>query len=263
MLASASSNIFGSVDFQWRRRFIDSTIRRRMLLERTEIAAIDGVPQAFLGHISALRIISDDSGDDILGSIFDENVRDWQDWLTRKFGTLYNLATLRALRFNENGVTIITRRSEALGHNWDFQVVNGSTSHVIFDRRSGDIGPARLISTQDDAAHATNRLKPEQLYAPSALLSTVIVSMIGSQTLKKLESPMSLIGAFGAMFLDEPTGVTRNYKSFRDLVGEKIYKEGDKFEPYYVASYSAYKLEFYFAIREEEMNTKLRVITFL
>lgn len=48
------------------------------------------------------------------------------------------------------------------------------------------------------------------------------------------------------MFLDEPTRVTRNYKSIRGLVGDKIFKKGDRLEPYYVAAFAAYRLEFLF-----------------
>jgi hypothetical protein len=30
------------------------------------------------------------------------------------------------------------------------------------------------------------------------------------------------------------------------MVGERIFKEGDRLEPYYVAAYAAYRLEFLF-----------------
>ena len=292
-----ASNIFSSVDFQCYgakevHRFYNQTknavTRDFSFPERTEISAIDGVEQAFLGHISArefLKIISDDSGDDILGSIFDENVRDWQDYNNQVNkdirDTLQSGNHTRFVLMN-NGVTIITRNLNQLGSKFtieDFQVVNGcQTSHVIFDQRGGDMDavsiPLRLISTQDDdltrsITHATNRqteLKSEQLYALTdfaRLLESYFSSVEEPHKLyyerrdcqydrlpniekTRIVTPQSLIRAFGAMFLDEPTRVTRNYKSIRDLVGEKIFIEGDKFEPYYVASYSAYKLEFLF-----------------
>ena len=133
--------------------------------------------------IEFINIISDDSRDDILGSIFDENVRDRQDYnkVNKEIReTLESSVRGRSVLMN-NGVTIIARNLQQIGSRFtitDFQIVNGcQTSHVVFDRRGLDLDlvfiPLRLIVTQDDdvkesITRATNRqteLKAEQLYA--------------------------------------------------------------------------------------------------
>jgi hypothetical protein len=45
------------------------------------------------------------------------------------------------------------------------------------------------------------------------------------------------------MFLEEPHTSTKTYKSLRSRVGSTIFAKDDKLEPYYVAAYTAYKLE--------------------
>lgn len=291
-----ATNLFGPIEFLCYganevHRFYNQTktavTREFSFTDHTEIPAIEGVAQAYLGHISArefVQIISDDSGDDILGSIFDENVRDWQDYNQVNREIRETLQSGKHARFvlMNNGVTIITRDLTQLGSKFrieDFQIVNGcQTSHVIFDQRAGDLDsvsiPLRLISTQDEdviesITRATNRqteLKPEQLYALTDFakeLEQYFVAVLEPEQLyyerrdcqydrfpniekTRIVTPQSLIRAFGGMFLDEPTRVTRNYKAIRDLVGEKIFSQGHRLEPYYVAAFASYRLEFLF-----------------
>ena len=265
--------------------------------DRTEIPAIDGVEQAYLGFVPArelINIISDDSGDDILGSIFDENVRDWQDYNLVNQEIRETLQSPKRGRFvlMNNGVTVITRNLKQLGSKFtldDFQIVNGcQTSNVVFDQRKEDLDsvaiPLRLIVTQDDDVieaiiRATNRqteLKPEQLYALtefSKKLESYFRAIPEPHTLfyerrdcqydrfpliqkTRIVVPQELIRAFGAMFLDEPTRVTRNYKSIREWVGDKIFKNGHRLEPYYVAAFAAYRLEFLFRNQRLENQYK-------
>jgi hypothetical protein len=255
--------------------------------DRSEIPTIPGVDQAYLGFVPAkefVGVISDDSGDDILSSIFDENVRDWQDYNQVNNEILATLKSDQRSRFvlMNNGVTIITRNLRQLGSRFtieDFQIVNGcQTSHVVFGQRDGDLEsvsiPLRLIATQDDnvieaIVKATNRqteLKPEQLYALTDFAKKLEMFFSSFDEPHKLYYerrdgqydrfpaiektrivvPQALIRSFAAMFLDEPTRVTRGYRTIREMVGDKIFKESDRLEPYYVAAYAAYRLEFLF-----------------
>jgi len=259
--------------------------------DRSEIPAVPGVEQAYLGFVPArefITIISDDSGDDILGSIFDENVRDWQDYNevnAEMRGTLESEHRARFVLMN-NGVTIITRNIRQLGSKFaieDFQVVNGwcQTSNVVFGQRRGNLEsvsiPLRLIATQDENVieaiiKATNRqteLKPEQLYALTDFAKKLEAFFNSYDEPHKLYYerrdgqydrfpaiektrivvPQALIRSFAAMFLDEPTRVTRGYRTIREMVGDRIFKEGDRLEPYYVSAYAAYRLEFLFRNR--------------
>lgn len=48
------------------------------------------------------------------------------------------------------------------------------------------------------------------------------------------------------MFLNDPHRAARYYSDLRAQVGTKIFNEGHKLEPYYVAAFTFYKLEFLF-----------------
>lgn len=191
-----------------------------------------------------------------------------------------------------NGVTVIARSITQLGSEFqikDFQIVNGcQTSHVMFDQKQNDLDsvciPLRLIVTEDDDVKesiikATNRqteLKPEQLYALTDFARALELffkaydmpyqlyyerrdcqyDRFPDIEKTRIVTPTALIKAFGAMFLDEPTRVTRNYKSIRDLVGEQIFKEGHRLESYYAAAWASYRLEFLFRTQRLDSSFK-------
>jgi hypothetical protein len=60
------------------------------------------------------------------------------------------------------------------------------------------------------------------------------------------------------MFLDEPTRVTRNYKGIREKVGKEIFAKGHRLEPYYIAAYAAYRLDFLLRNRLSSENKAAR-----
>jgi hypothetical protein len=68
----------------------------------------------------------------------------------------------------------------------------------------------------------------------------------------RIITPVQLIRAFGAMFLDEPHGTTRSFARLRDRIGNDIFNPQHKLHPYYVAGLSHYRLEFLF--RNQRMD---------
>lgn len=115
--------------------------RSFMFEKKVEVPSITGVNVAFIGYIPAttfVDIIKDDAGDDILGSIFYDNVRDWQDYNPVNSEIKDTLVSENRSRFvlMNNGITIIAKGFKQSGSNFtieDFQIVNGcKTSHVIF-----------------------------------------------------------------------------------------------------------------------------------
>jgi AIPR protein len=58
--------------------------------------------------------------------------------------------------------------------------------------------------------------------------------------------PANVIRAFAAMFLNEPHRTTRSYKALREKVGDEIFVDGHKLEPYYAAAYALYCLDWLF-----------------
>jgi AIPR protein len=180
-----------------------------------------------------------------------------------------------------NGVTIIARTLRATGTRInieEFQIVNGcQTSHVIADVAdaldNSVMVPLRLIATQNDKIiesiiHATNRqteVKREQFLAATEIakrMEAFFASFPNGHKLfyerrshqydsmpierTRIVTPTNLIRAFAAMFLAEPHRTTRSYGALVDKIGKDILVETHKLEPYYVAAYTLYKLEYLF-----------------
>jgi len=61
----------------------NAVVRTFTFEKKVPIPGIEGVELAYLGYLPAkdfVKIISDDAGDGIVGGIFYDNVRDWQDY---------------------------------------------------------------------------------------------------------------------------------------------------------------------------------------
>lgn len=70
-------------------------------------------------------------------------------------------------------------------------------------------------------------------------------SMLGIEKVRIITKPQQ-IRAFAAMFLDFAHRASRYYADLRAQVGDRIFNEHHKLEPYYVSAYAYYKLEFLF-----------------
>src|SRR5262249_46269886 len=113
--------------------------------EKVELPSIDGVHLAYVGYLPAkdfVKIISDEAGDGIVGGIFYDNVRDWQDYNEVNSGIRKTVLSDQRERFvlMNNGITIISRgEPKQVGDTFtleNFQIVNGcQTSNVLFDQR--------------------------------------------------------------------------------------------------------------------------------
>lgn len=142
---------------------------------RVVVPEVAGVKEAYLGFLPMpefWKIVSDDSGDEMIGSLFYSNPRDWQEYndVNREIkATLGSDAKARFVLMN-NGITIIARDIRPTGDKFtieDYQIVNGcQTSHVLFEQAKKEdatvMVPVRLIGTQDDEVinaiiRATNR----------------------------------------------------------------------------------------------------------
>lgn len=266
--------------------------------ERTVMPEIPGVLEAYLGFLPAqefLHLIKDEE-DNIIKSIFYDNVRDWQDFNSVNSEIRNTLASekLRSrFALMNNGVTIIAKTLRATGNRFyieDYQIVNGcQTSHVVFDQRelidNSVMIPLRLIATQDDEViasiiKATNRqteVKEEQLLALSDFQKKIEAhfqsfddsrklfyerrskqynELIGIEKTRIITLP-NLIRAYAAMFLEEPHSTTRNYKRLLDLVGKTIFESNHRLEPYHLAAFALYKLEYLF--RNGIIHSQLKV----
>lgn len=263
---------------------------------RNDLPATEGVAQAFIGYVpfsQFKRIISDDGGNEILGSIFYDNVRDWQEYNPvndRIRQTLDSPAKDRFALMN-NGVTIIAGVIKSLGSSFtitDYQIVNGcQTSNVLFDQRDkiddSVCVPLRLIETKveavkDDIIQATNsqtEVKPEQYFARmkfSRKLEDYFNAMPedhrihyerrdgqydrGAEKKTRVVSSSAAIRSFAGMYLEEPQQSTRGYGRLKERVGRDIYDPNHRLEPYYASSYALFLLENRFRSKAIEAKYK-------
>ncbi len=276
----------GASDIQRLYRQTKHAISRNFTFSnKSVVPEVQGVSQAYLGTLTArelLRILRDEDGD-LIGNLFYDNVRDWQDYNEVNSEIRETLRSGIKDRFvlMNNGVTIIARSLTPTGNHFvieDFQVVNGcQTCHVLFDEADNIddsvVIPLRLIATQDEAVihsivRATNRqteVKEEQFFAVTEFAKTLEEFFKTFQDSHKLfyerrscqydnlpiektriVTPANLIRAFAAMFLDEPHRTTRNYAALREKVGREIFVHGHKLQPYYLAAWTLYRLEYFF-----------------
>jgi hypothetical protein len=273
----------------------NSIAREFTFVNRTVAPEIAGVSQAYLGFISApefVSIVKDEDGD-VIRSIFYDNVRDWQgdNPVNTEIGDTLKSDHKARFALMNNGVTVIARNLQLTGNKFhieDFQIVNGcQTSHVLFNNEDlldeTVMIPLRLISTQDERVvesiiRATNRqteVNAEQFFAMTEFAKQLEAFFQTFQNGKKLfyerrsrqydrldiertrvVTPRNMIRAFASMFLNEPYRTTRNYARLLDRIGTDIFAEGHKLEPYYVAAYSLYKLEYMFRVNKLDSALK-------
>ena len=263
--------------------------------QRTVIPDIGGVKEAHLGYLSAtdfLKLICDEDGG-LIESLFYENVRGWHGYNpinSEIRDTLRSDSHDRFVLMN-NGITILARSLLTTGHNFtmsDYQVVNGcQTGHVLHNNQDV-LTPAvrilvRIICTQDDAIMesiitATNRqteVKQDQFFAmrdfakkleahfktytpDNHLFYERRAHQYDSQGVEqtRIIVHQNLVRAVGSMFLAEPHRATKNYSLLSSKVGKEIFLEGDRLEPYYVAAYTLYKLEYLYRNKRIASNYK-------
>ena len=189
LFRKTSFNCVGAEWLQKLSREVQNAISTEIVFsERTVIPEMPGVEQAYLGLLPAtefLRLIENDN-QEVLASLFYDNVRHWQEWNPvnseiRDTLAKPNMSVYFPL-FN-NGVTIVAKRVLPTGNKFlleDYQIVNGcQTSFVIHESRDAVtekvMVPVRLIATQDDNIRnaiikATNRqteVTEDQLFALS------------------------------------------------------------------------------------------------
>lgn len=251
---------------------------------RVPLPPTEGVIQAAIGYVKFSQfktLIADESGNEILTSIFDDNVRDWQGFSKSvNSGMRDTLQSDNRSKFvlMNNGVTIITRDLKQLGEKFtitDYQIVNGcQTSNVLFEERDSigdDVAvPLRLIYTADESikeliTKATNSqtdIKPEQ-FASRLEFSRELEDYFKTfgtehrlyyerrdgqydrdavQRIRIIDTATA-IRSYASMFLEIPHAATKNYRSIRDELGETIFAENHKHAPYYFASYAWFLLE--------------------
>lgn len=265
--------------------------------QRVVLPELPGVEQAYLGLLPVPEFLKlvENSSTEIVTSVFGDNVRHWQEWNQVNLeikATLDNDAEKIYLPLLNNGVTIVARRLQLTANKVlveDYQVVNGcQTSFVLHEARQNlgdDVWvPVRMIATDDADIRnaiikATNRqtqVTDEQLLALSDFQRKLeeYFPTYGKYRLHyerrskqyssdpniekvRVITVRDLVRAFASIFLEQPHRTTRNYRSLLAGAGSDIFKPDHRLEPYYVAAYAHYRLEFLF--RNQLIPSELKV----
>ena len=72
----------------------------------------------------------------------------------------------------------------------------------------------------------------------------------------RIVTPTNLIRAYASMFLEEPHRTTRTYRALLEKLGTGIFGPDHKLEPYYLAAFAAYRLEYLF--RNQQLDSKYK-----
>jgi hypothetical protein len=286
----------GAEGLQKQYRQAKNAIQKEFIFEkRVVVPDIPGVKEAYLGYLPVpefMKLLKDDDGN-MIGSLFNSNPRDWQNYNTVNSEIKKTLETAEKTRFvlMNNGITIIAGELRPTGDKFlidDYQIVNGcQTSHVLFDQAlnldSSITVPVRLIVTKDEEAiksiiKATNRqtqVTDDQFFAVEEFpkqLEDYFQAFDGDKKLyyerrsgqyerfpiqkTRIITQPDVIKSFAAMFLVEAHRTTRSYSSLKAKVGADIFGKGHRMEPYYVAAYAFYKVDFLFRNKRIEAQCK-------
>lgn len=280
-----------------------NTIKREILFERyATLPEMPGVTEAYIGVLQAkefLKLIEDESGG-IIKSVFNDNVRDFQDLNTvnEEIGkTLESVDANARFAILNNGVTVIAKFLQRIGDKFnieDYQIVNGcQTSHVLHlfknDVSEKTFIPLRLISTSNDEisasiTKATNRqtqVSEEELLAVSDFqkkLETLFSSYDGKKKLYyerrtrqynhvddiekvRIINKTALIRAFASIYLEKPHRTQRGYSTLISSIGKEIFGKDHILEAYYASAFAHYKLDY--AFRNQVIDSKYKPARFL
>jgi hypothetical protein len=274
----------GATDLHRAYRATKSPITRSFLFDkRVEIPPTEGVTQAALGYLpfsEFKKLLLDDGATEMLTSIFEDNIRDFQGYKvvnTAMRATLQSDDKSKFVLMN-NGVTIITRSLTRVGDNFtisDYQIVNGcQSSNVLFDQRTAlndsVMVPVRLIHTEDErikdlittATNSQTDIKPEQFVSGKNFargLESFFATYPeehrlyyerrdgqydkGPEQKKRIIDAPTVLRSYAAIFMEAPHTSTKSYRSIRDLIGSTIFADGHKYIAYYYAAYAWFLLE--------------------
>ncbi len=260
------------------------TISRQITFDRTVVLpAIDKVKAAYLGALPASEFIKlvIDEEDNIVKSVFIDNVRDFQgdNPVNADMSATVASGLLDQFVLRNNGVTIVARELSITGQMFtvkDYQVVNGcQTSHVLYANRAALTDklfvPVKLIYTEDEeiaqeVIKSTNRQTPideKDLLALTKFqrdLETYYAGMPDDRRLyyerrsKQYASredvertriiPIGIqLKVFASMFLDAAHQAGRYQATLLKQVGDSVFKATHRPEPYYTAALTFYRFE--------------------
>lgn len=226
-------------------------------------------------------LIVDEAGN-LRRSVFEDNIRDYQgdtnvnDAIKR---TLSDGSSSQTFVVFNNGITIVCRGLQLTGNKCvltGYQIVNGcQTSNVLFNARNSFdddkvFVPVKLVSTENEeivndiirSTNSQNAVKPEELEAMTDFqkrLESFYRSFNGDEQLyyerrsrqwmasdvhkTRIVTIPSQIKAVASMFLNVPHRVSGYYGTVRTRMQNQIFRSDHKLLPYYVSSFTLFRLD--------------------
>jgi AIPR protein len=263
--------------------------------QRATLPDIAGVAEAYIGVVPAkeyLQLVTDEAGQ-IRKSLFYDNVRDFQGENPVNSQIAATLRSDRSERFAvlNNGVTIVARELRTTGDKLfikDYQIVNGGqTTHVLFseqeDMDDSVAVPVKVIGTDDEdlitaiitATNNQTEIKAEELNARAEFergLEQFFATFDEPKDLYyerrsrqfdhldvervRILSRQQLVRTFASMYLDEPHRATGYVPQLMAQLGDQLFNDNHRLEPYYAAAFAHYKLEFFW--RNGQLNRRFK-----
>ena len=279
--------------FKELRRKISKTFNMEKHLSFTPMK---GIKESYFGLVKCkdiAEIVSDQMGN-LLGNIFEDNVRDFQGYNSVNNEIKNTVLSESQVRFAvlNNGITIIAKDVDVKGDTvriFDYQIVNGcQSSHVLFDNRKHLKDDAYVLikiiqvendDVMDEIVYTSNRqteVKYEAFTSASKfhkLLQDYYNSMRGEVQLyyerrskqydmdKTVDKNRVITLAaqtkdYVAMFLNEPHSTHRYYGEILSSYSKRLYGKDDPPEPYFASAYVYSLVDQIFKATTERRNLR-------
>lgn len=266
---------------------------------RTTFPIIANVQEAYIGIIDTQTIIKlmTDSDGNFIENVFYDNVRDFQgvsNKVNKEIQQTIQSKENDSFSILNNGITIVAEDVKTQRNNftiYNYQIINGcQTSNVLFENKEyldeNIKVPIKLIVSKHEELttkiiRSTNRqteVKEQDLLAFSDFqkqLEDYYKTFPINERLyyerrskqynktsiqrKKIIDKTTQIKAVGSMFFNRPEMATRFFGKLFEEFKDKLFKENHEKYPYYIASYSIYKLESFFNLKKiDKKYTKIK-----
>lgn len=266
---------------------------------RVTLPVIENVKEAYIGVIDTSTIIKlmTNDNNEILASVFYDNVRDFQgnNKVNAEIAKTLKSDQKDSFAILNNGITVVAESLTTTRDNFtisNYQIINGcQTSHVLFENKTliDDTVqvPLKLIVTENEnlteqVITATNRqteVKDQDLIAFSNFqkrLEDFYATFNGEERLyyerrskqynnknvekKKIIDKTTQIKAVASLYYNKPDRATRFFGTLFKEFGNRLFKDGHEMFPYYVASFTIYKIEQLF--KQKKIDSKYKKIKY-
>lgn len=265
--------------------------------KKISFPSMKNIGQAYLGLIKCkdfVNLLKDDEGN-LYANIFEDNVRDFQGYnpVNTEIRETVQSNEQQSFSILNNGVTIISKKITLVGdfiELSDYQIVNGcQTSYVLFDNKDklndSSCIIVKVVEISDDGLldrviYTTNRqteVKPEAFTSTKKFhkhLQDFYDTIPSAQRLyyerrskqydlkddvlkNKIVTLSMQIASYVAVILMEPHSTHRYYGEILNAYRDKMFKDTDGYEVYYLSAYLNYLIDLSFKNLEIPKHLKI------